>query len=245
MLIGRRPDGARAQAVRAPRTSPLALIIFVRHGQAMFGGAEYDRLSGVGIEQSRRAGRYLADRIGEFDLALLGPRVRHAGTFREMTMSGLTCNAVRIEPSVDEFANGDALFRSAVRRRKESGDPWPTEPRLQAKFYSEEIRRWWRGEPVGEPGGESAEAFDVRTRAWLAEMRTSHEDRKKILVVTSAGLIASIVCQALAADRSHAFNVMMSIRNGSLTTVSVKIATLKLHSFNETAHLEKALVTGI
>jgi len=160
-------------------------------------------------------------------------------------MNGLACNDVKIEPSVDEFANGDAMFRSAVRRRKEAGDPWPAEPRSQAKLYSQEIRRWWQGEPVGEPGGESAEAFDARTKAWLARMRASHEERDKILVVTSAGLIASIVCQALDATRSHAFDVMMSIRNGSITTLSIKGAGLKLHSFNETAHLEKALVTGI
>jgi broad specificity phosphatase PhoE len=211
----------------------------------MFGAAEYDRLSPLGIEQSRRAGRYLADRVGKFDLALVGPRVRHAGTFEEMTSSGLASDDVKIEPSVDEFANGDAICRSAVRRKRESGDPWPTEPRSQARLYSEEIRRWWAGEAVGEPGGESAEAFDARTRAWLAGMRSGHEERTKILVVTSAGLIASIVCQALDASRSHAFDVMMAIRNGSITALSANQARLKLHSFNETAHLGKAMVTGI
>jgi len=223
----------------------LALITIVRHGQAMFGAAEYDQLSPRGIEQSRCAGRYLADRVGKFDLALVGPRVRHAGTFEEMTRSGLASKDVKIEPSVDEFANGDAIFRSAVRRKKEAGDLWPTEPRSQAKLYSEEIRRWWAGEAVGQPGGELAEAFDARTRAWLAGVRSSHQQREKILVVTSAGLIASIVCHALDASRSHAFDVMMSIRNGSITMLSANEARLKLHSFNETAHLEKALVTGI
>lgn len=211
----------------------------------MFGEAEYDRLSARGIEQSRRTGRYLAERIGAFDLALLGPRVRHAGTFLEMTTTGLTCNAVRVEPSVDEFANGDAILRSAIRRKMENGDRWPTESKSQARLYSEEIHRWWRGEPVGGSGGESAEAFDARTRAWLANIRVSHQAQEKILVVTSAGLIASIVCQALEANRSHAFDVMMSIRNGSITTLSVKEARVKLHSFNETAHLDTQLVTGM
>jgi broad specificity phosphatase PhoE len=223
----------------------LALITIVRHGQAMFGAAEYDRLSPLGIEQSRCAGRYLADRVGKFDLALVGPRVRHAGTFEEMTRSGLASIDVKIEPAVDEFANGDAIFRSAVQRRKEGGELWPTEPRSQARLYSDEIRRWWVGEAVGETAGESAEGFDARTGAWLEGMRSAHQERDKILVVTSAGLIASIVCHALGASRSHAFDVMMSIRNGSITTLSAKKARLKLHSFNETAHLEKALVTGI
>jgi broad specificity phosphatase PhoE len=211
----------------------------------MFGAAEYDRLSPRGIEQSRCVGRYLADRIGKFDLALVGPRVRHSGTFEEMTRSGLASNDVKIEPSVDEFANGDAIFRGAVRRREKGGEPWPAEPRSQAKLYSEEIRRWWLGEAVGEPGGESAEAFDARTRAWLAGVRSAYPEPEKILVVTSAGLIASIVCHALDASRSHAFDVMMSIRNGSITTLSANEVRLKLNSFNETAHLEKALVTGI
>jgi broad specificity phosphatase PhoE len=211
----------------------------------MFGAAEYDRLSPLGIEQSRSAGRYLADRIGTFDLVLVGPRVRHAGTFEEMRNSGLASNDVKIEPSVDEFANGDAIFRNAVRRRKQGGDLWPTEPKSQARLYSDEIRRWWQGEAVGEPGGESAEAFDARTRAWLAGVRSAQQERAKVLVVTSAGLIASIVCQVLNASRSHAFDVMMSVRNGSITTLSVNEARLKLHSFNETAHLSKALVTGI
>src|SRR5215471_18867227 len=39
----------------------MGLVLLARHGQASFGAADYDVLSGTGVQQSRLLGRALAD----------------------------------------------------------------------------------------------------------------------------------------------------------------------------------------
>ena len=56
-------------------------VYLVRHGQARLGTDDYDRLSEMGVEQSRRLGRYFAERGIGFDRAVIGGLKRHRQTY--------------------------------------------------------------------------------------------------------------------------------------------------------------------
>ncbi|MEQ1831310.1 MAG: phosphoglycerate mutase family protein, partial [Pirellula sp.] len=58
----------------------MSSMTLIRHGQASFFAADYDRLSSLGEEQSRSLGRYWADRGCRFDQVYAGPRLRQQQT---------------------------------------------------------------------------------------------------------------------------------------------------------------------
>ena len=59
----------------------MGTLYLVRHGQASFGEADYDRLSPMGHQQSRRLGEYFAGQGLVFDAVITGTLRRHAETF--------------------------------------------------------------------------------------------------------------------------------------------------------------------
>ena len=60
-------------------------LLLVRHGQASFGAADYDQLSGRGVEQSRRLGDWLADGGHRFDAREAGLAGDELGEAKEAT----------------------------------------------------------------------------------------------------------------------------------------------------------------
>ena len=64
-----------------PECRPMGTLYLVRHGQASFGAADYDRLSELGERQSERLGRYWAERGLRFDAVITGTLRRHAQTW--------------------------------------------------------------------------------------------------------------------------------------------------------------------
>ncbi len=56
----------------------MATLLLIRHGQASYGQADYDRLSPQGEEQARALGRYLAD--AKLDAIYAGPLRRQVQT---------------------------------------------------------------------------------------------------------------------------------------------------------------------
>src|ERR1700686_3945141 len=58
----------------------MGTVLLVRHAQASFGSADYDRLSDLGIEQARLLGAWLSSRGRGIDLAGTGRPQRHRQT---------------------------------------------------------------------------------------------------------------------------------------------------------------------
>ena len=58
----------------------MSVLLLVRHGQASWGEADYDRLSPRGVEQSRLLGAALAGRAVRPDVVLRGSLRRHKQT---------------------------------------------------------------------------------------------------------------------------------------------------------------------
>ena len=58
----------------------MAQLFLVRHGQASYGAADYDRLSELGWRQARWLGEHFAERGIRFDVHVRGTPRRHDET---------------------------------------------------------------------------------------------------------------------------------------------------------------------
>ena len=74
----------------------MSAIYLIRHGQASFGDGDYDRLSALGIEQSRVLGEALRARVPQVDLVVCGGMQRHRQT------AEACLQAMRLAPRWDE-----------------------------------------------------------------------------------------------------------------------------------------------
>src|SRR5438094_612712 len=92
----------------------MSSLIMVRHGQASFFAADYDRLSDVGREQSRLLGEYWARRGLAFDAVYTGPRTRQRQSAELVGASYGSRWPRPVElPELDEFDIGGLLQRVA------------------------------------------------------------------------------------------------------------------------------------
>ena len=58
----------------------MAQLLLVRHGQASFGASDYDKLSDLGVEQSRALGQFWARCDLPIDNMIAGSMRRHRET---------------------------------------------------------------------------------------------------------------------------------------------------------------------
>src|SRR5277367_3222453 len=94
----------------------MSRLLLVRHGQASFLEADYDRLSGRGEAQSRALGAYWATRKQHFDRIATGPRERQRRTAAIVAQSyaeaGVTFPEIVVIPEFDEYQAEDVVKTS-------------------------------------------------------------------------------------------------------------------------------------
>ena len=97
-------------------------IIFVRHGQASFGKASYDKLSELGLEQVQHLARYWSDLGETFDQIYVGSLRRQKETAKELlTLVRSNPPLLHVDDSFNEY-NGDPLIRIYLRDFAEDKD---------------------------------------------------------------------------------------------------------------------------
>ena len=81
----------------------MAQFHLIRHGQASFGAANYDKLSQLGHQQARWLGEYYRERGQAFDALVTGDLVRHVET-GEGIQEGLgSALPADLQPGLNEF----------------------------------------------------------------------------------------------------------------------------------------------
>jgi broad specificity phosphatase PhoE len=222
-------------------------LLLVRHGQASFGAADYDKLSKIGEEQSQQLGLWLK-RVGQLpDLIAVGPLRRHTRT-ADLCMEAAGMNAPRIDVAgLDEIDHVEILARS--RPELASPEAMKAELALSAqpnrafqKMYVDAVTRWTSGN------------FDKEyTRTWPTFRRTvletlqmlARHDAPTIWAFTSGGPIAVIVNALINAPLDEAFELSWPLVNTSLTRVSTSPQRNRLISFNAWPHLDNASDTRL
>ena len=218
----------------------MASVLLIRHGQASFGTADYDRLSPLGEEQSRRLGRWLKQTGNTPDLVVVGPLRRHAHT-ADLCVEAAGVTAPRITiAGLDEFDHEEVLAR--YRPDLASHDALLAElARLENPhrafqlMFSEAVARW------------TSNKFDQEySRSWTAFREAVMEgmqalaaqEVRTIWAFTSGGPIAVITNALVGAPIADAFTLSWPLVNTSTSRVSIGAKRKSLISYNGWPHLE-------
>lgn len=252
-------------------------VLFVRHGQASAGAADYDALSDLGRTQSRMLGRWLAERNKAPTHVFVGPRKRHADTFAELAAAyhdtiGLTIEGqLVVDPTssitrrmlpqpvvldaLDEhhaiqlltgiaptLAQRDDAIGRAARRAFTGGNK-----RAFIELILLTMPAWARGE-LSHPDVEPWADFMARART-VSPRLTQLGETASAWVISSGGLISTVVGETMGCSLERTFELMFAMRNTAMTELSVRrdhdAHALSLFSFNTLPHLDEDHATFV
>lgn len=201
-------------------------LILVRHGQANTGAqdeASYDKLSPLGHQQATWLGSYFRDHHMEFDHRITGTLTRHVETHDSM---GFT------QTDADARLNEMQYFPLAEAMERHSGLPVPQEPEDFAAHIPQTMAAWRAGDLHDAPEG--WDGFHGRIASALDDL--THIDHR-VLVVTSGGVISSVMMRILGLEIATMCSMLLQIRNASFHVVRKYRGALHMHAFNATPHL--------
>lgn len=221
----------------------MGAIYLVRHGQASFGRADYDKLSDTGIEQSRVLGASLKGRLPKVDAVYAGAMLRHHETATHCL------EAMELSPGWAEDAGWNEYDHNEIVHR--FNPKYANQAALVAdmarglnprkafqEMFAQAIERWVHGQH--DDYNESWAQFCDRIDDVLDRTLTDLGPSKTALVFTSGGAI-SIVCKRLLriSDRDI-FRLNWTIANASITKLIYGKRGVHLSTLNEHSHFEGA-----
>lgn len=218
----------------------MSRVLLIRHGQASFGSADYDRLSLLGEEQSRRLGRWLKQVGHAPDLVVVGRLRRHTQT-ADLCLAAAGVTAPRIVVGeLDEFDHEEVLARyrpelassSALMAELALSD---APQRAFQQMFSAAVARWTGGE-FDHQYARNWTVFRADVLAGLALIAA--KDAATIWAFTSGGPIAVIVNALVGAPAADAFTLVWPLVNTSVSRVAVSARRSSLISYNGWPHLE-------
>lgn len=225
----------------------MSTMQLLRHGQAAFGAERYDQLSDLGARQSARVGEWIGrQRHVRFDAVIVGPRVRHRKTAQIALESLDHCPAPTEDIRLDEFAEGQEILAAAqARQGVDLTGPDALRGKAAARHYATEIQAWAEAR-TEIPGVASAKLFRRRIADWRDELMANTKPGRAILAVTSGGVIAALVAEALDLPDAHLASLMAVVYNASLTEFAFSDdRPASLVTFNAAGHLEDSLLTRV
>ncbi len=201
-------------------------LFLIRHGQANSGATsehDYDRLSALGHEQARLLGDWMRAYEDPFDLVLSGTMRRHRETAQGM---GYT-------PDLFDNRLNEMDYFALVRDIEVTHGVTPPEgPDDFALHIPQTLRAW---EQATITGAEPFARFESRITEAVAE---AAKPGKRVLCVTSGGVISMIMRQALGLSTDQMAHVLMPIYNSSLHRFRIRPEGTFLTAFNAIPHLE-------
>lgn len=219
----------------------MARVILVRHGQASFGAADYDRLSATGVAQAEHLGRVLAGRGEAIDMLWSGAMLRHLQTADGLLRGGGYALPLRSVAGFDEFDHRQVIERYQPRYAEYSAmqadlATAPDPLRAFAQMFRAALGRWTGG-TCDADYDESWPAFKARCGAALAAVLAQGEAGQTHLVVTSGGVISALVQPLLGLDDGGAMRINWTLANAGLSCIQRSgRGTPTLLSLNEHSH---------
>ena len=201
-------------------------LYLVRHGQANSGAEteeDYDRLSPLGHQQAAHLGDWLRAHEAPFDHVLSGAMRRHIET-----AAGMGFAPALNDPRLNEMD----YFSLARDIEVTHGVPHPKSQDDFAEHIPQTLHAW---HAATINGAEPFAAFEARIHDALRE---AAKPGKRVLCVTSGGVIAMVMRQALGLGPEQMAHVLLPIFNSSLHRFRVRADGTYLVSFNGIPHLE-------
>jgi broad specificity phosphatase PhoE len=258
--------------VRSPRLAgydaAVADLFLIRHGQARYGEADYDRLSERGHEQARHLGGWLSRRPPE--VVFTGPLRRQIETYASARVAAAAAGVELPEPQiVPELAEypGFELARELIPRLAREDERFAdlpnADPRIRETAFHTMITRWGSG-AWNVDGIESAVQFAARVQAGLHQVMAAAAGGRSVAAVTSAGPIGVALGLANGVPPERMILLSRVIQNASISQLRFRsehfaapgpalaaadapapwpASWAAMFAFNATAHLTPELVT--
>jgi broad specificity phosphatase PhoE len=229
----------------------MGTLLLVRHGQASYGEADYDRLSTRGEEQARAVGTFLAGH--RVDQLYMGPHKRHLQTTTLAAETAGNLPDVTTLTELSEYPAFEMLQHFMPKLIAE--DPKfatltqnPTRELANQAFHT--IMGKWARDEWQVAGLERVTEFALRVKRGLDRIVRDVRSGARIAVVTSAGPIGVAVGLTFGASEHHMVRTSIVVRNASITELRFRSRDFDWHpervsliSFNSTHHLPAELHT--
>ncbi len=239
----------------------MSRLILVRHGQASFGKANYDKLSELGETQCRLLGEYWTAQGLKLDAVYVGTLERQR---RSLEMASLAYAMMGVdfpEPIVDENWNEyDAsamltgsiptvikshpdIAELAARLAPEGKPDLAANRKVFNRLLARVMSLWVEGALDGFVG-ETWAQFRDRVGAAIGRVMDEWRGGKTAAVFTSGGPVSAALQKALNSPDMESMEIGWSIYNASLSEFRYNEDKFSLVSFNAAPHLNrKELIT--
>lgn len=212
-------------------------ILLIRHGQANFGGADYDKLSPTGEKQALMLGRSLRPRLSQVDRVQTGSMKRHRQT-ADGCLQGLNRSPQREEnPDWNEYDHEEVIqrYKPAYRNKAvlaadmaRTGNP----RRAFQDMFAQAIQRWMDGEHDSDYK-ESWPEFRQRGMQALHDLKNDLGRGETGLAFTSGGVITAIIQELMGIPAQNIFRINWTLANCGITKVIYSDRGMFLSSINE------------
>lgn len=200
----------------------------VRHGQAQTGAkdeASYDNLSDLGHQQANWLGEHLGE-DHSFDRVV-------TGTMRRQIQTGQSMGLPRVAYQSDSRLNEMDYFGLAGTLETSHGLAVPTSQEEFQTHVRDVLGAWSRAEV-----GDDLESYaDFRGRI-LGAVRDIAQAQDRVIVVSSTGVIATLMAVALDLDIRRKSEVFLRIAHTSIHKFEIVGDDLHLIQFCATPHLD-------
>jgi len=224
----------------------LGELYVIRHAQASFGQADYDRLSELGFRQARLLEAFFS-RIGtRFQSIYSGSLKRQVDTaepLRSCFRPDVPQQELSLLPEFNEYDSSAVIRTQLPHLIREDPSLEQDLPRLQSdrralqRILDRSLSRWMSA-PEESEGLETWPAFNRRVQEGIARILSENGPGKTVALVTSGGPLSAILKMALSLSDRETIQLSWQVRNASVSTFKFNRERLTLSSFNNVAHLE-------
>jgi len=221
-------------------------LLIIRHGQASFGTADYDRLSPTGERQARLVGQHLAAAGQQFDVMFAGEMLRQTETARLAAEAWAEPPALQIDAAFNEY-DPDALFRAYLPRVLQDNadlsgrqDELFSDSRLFQKVFERVTRHWIDDTPHDGGACERWPDFTARVEAGLTRLHDDYPPDSRIALFTSGGPTAVAIAAAVEASARKTIEMNWSIHNAAISELRATRGGWRLTGFNDISALRAA-----
>ena len=214
-------------------------ILLIRHGQASFGGPDYDVLSELGIRQAEIVAAALRSRGVRADRVLSGAFRRQVDTAAAFTAGGGP--AAEIDERWNEYDGNEVLLHHGDTAARIDGGADTGSESISNRDFQIALDRAlgdWIEKAEGSGSRQSWPSFAAGGSAALADLAAELGRGETALVFTSGGVIAAI-CAALLGAPERAF---VPLNRAQVNTGVTKLvhggSGTSLISVNDHSHLE-------
>ena len=239
----------------------MSVLYLVRHGQASFGAADYDKLSEMGEKQCAMLGHYWIKFNVKLDAVYCGTLSRQKRSAECVSEVFKKAGRPFPEPKIiDQFneyetrhiltaslssvlAQNPEIMKLAKEIAPNGMVDFVNDKKAFQKLFSR-VMDMWVDDKIHVDGMETWKQFTARVNDGISKVIAEQGAGKTVAVFTSGGPVSAAMQRALCIADKTALELGWVIANGSLSEFRYSNGKFSLAIFNSTNHLcEPDLIT--